>query len=32
MGAWGAALYDDDSVSDLKNTLALLSKVPANGE
>jgi len=32
MGAWGAALYDDDSASDLKNTLALLCKVPANGE
>ena len=31
MGAWGAALYDDDSASDLKNTLALLCKVPADG-
>ncbi|MFZ6657405.1 hypothetical protein [Undibacterium sp. TJN19] len=32
MGTWGAALYDDDSASDLKNTLALLCKVPVDGE
>ena len=32
MGTWGAALYEDDSASDLKNTLALLCKVPVDGE
>ncbi len=32
MGTWGAALYDDDQASDLKNTIALISKVPAEGE
>ncbi|MFZ6745889.1 hypothetical protein ACO0LC_21905 [Undibacterium sp. JH2W] len=32
MGTWGAALYDDDVASDLKNTLALLCKVPADGD
>ncbi|HEY8025918.1 MAG TPA: hypothetical protein VIF60_15235 [Burkholderiaceae bacterium] len=32
MGTWGAALYDDDSAADLKNTLALLCKVPVDGD
>lgn len=32
MGTWNAGLYDSDSAADLKNTLALLCKVPANGE
>src|SRR5690349_20399353 len=32
MGTWGAKLYDDDFASDLKNTLALLCKVPAKGD
>lgn len=32
MGTWGAGLYEDDQASDLKNTIALLSKVPAQGE
>lgn len=32
MGTWGAALYDDDAASDLKNTIALVSKVPADGD
>ncbi len=31
MGTWGASLYDDDSASDLKSTLALLCKVPVDG-
>jgi hypothetical protein len=31
MGTWGAGLYEDDQASDLKNTIALLSKVPAEG-
>ncbi len=31
MGAWGAGLYDDDSAADLKNTVALLCKVPGDG-
>src|SRR5690606_20857074 len=32
MGTWGAALYDDDDASDLRNTIALLCKVPASGD
>lgn len=32
MGTWGAALYEDDEASDLKNTLAALVKVPGDGE
>jgi hypothetical protein len=32
MGTLGAALYDDDSAADLKNTLALLCKVPGDGD
>ena len=32
MGTWGAALYDDDSASDLRDTLALLCKVPVPGD
>lgn len=31
MGTWGAGLYDDDYAADLKNTIALLCKVPAEG-
>lgn len=31
MGTWGAGLYDDDEASDLRNTIALLCKVPASG-
>lgn len=31
MGTWGASLYDDDIASDLKNTVALICKVPADG-
>lgn len=32
MGAWGAGLYQDDSASDLKSTISLVSKVPAEGD
>lgn len=32
MGTWGTALYDDDSASDLKNTVSLVAKVPADGD
>jgi hypothetical protein len=31
MGTWGAALYDDDSASDLRDTIALMCKVPVPG-
>jgi hypothetical protein len=31
MGTWGSSLYDDDVASDLKNTIALVTKVPADG-
>ena len=31
MGTWGAALYDDDAAGDLKNAIALLAKVPVDG-
>lgn len=32
MGTWGAALYDDDTASDLRDTVALVTRVPGNGE
>lgn len=32
MGTWSASLYDDDQASDLKNTLAVLCKVPVDGD
>lgn len=32
MGSWGTGLYQDDFASDLKNTIALVSKVPADGD
>lgn len=32
MSAWGAGLYDDDQARDLKNTIALICKVPAEGD
>lgn len=32
MGTWGAALYDNDQASDLKNTVGLIAKVPQDGE
>jgi hypothetical protein len=32
MGTWSASLYDDDAASDLKNTIALVCKVPGDGE
>lgn len=32
MGTWGAALYDDDEAADLKNAIALISKVPGDGD
>lgn len=32
MGNWGAGLYEDDHAADLKNTLALLCKLPGTGE
>ena len=32
MGTWGAGLYQDDDASDLKNTIALLSKIPIDGD
>ena len=32
MGAWGAGLYQDDVALDLKNTIALLAKMPVSGD
>lgn len=32
MGAWGEGLYDDDFAADLKNSIALIAKVPKSGE
>lgn len=32
MGSWGTGLYQDDEADDLKDTIKLLSKMPANGE
>jgi hypothetical protein len=32
MGTWGAALYDDDSASDLRDTIASVCKVPVSGD
>ena len=32
MGSWGAGLYSDDSAADLKNTIALLDKVPITSD
>ena len=31
MGAWGAGLYDDDFAADLRDTIALVTKVPGDG-
>jgi hypothetical protein len=32
MGTWGASLYDDDDAADLKTTIALVCKVPGDGD
>src|SRR3954451_24721360 len=32
MGNWGAGLYEDDNASDLRETLALICKVPLPGD
>lgn len=32
MGSWGPGLYQDDEASDLKNTIALLRKLPVSGD
>lgn len=32
MGSWNAGLYDSDAAADLKSTLALVCKVPGDGE
>ncbi|HEU4777814.1 MAG TPA: hypothetical protein VFS95_13400 [Telluria sp.] len=32
MGIWNAGLYDDDNAADLKTTLALVCKVPGDGD
>ena len=32
MGCWGPGLYQDDEAADLKNTIALLAKLPADGD
>jgi hypothetical protein len=32
MGAWGPGLYQDDEALDLKNTIALLAKMPGSGD
>jgi hypothetical protein len=32
MGTWGVGLYSDDSAADLKNTLALLTQLPVDGD
>jgi hypothetical protein len=32
MGSWGAGLYDDDEASDLRQSIALITKIPANGD
>lgn len=32
MGAWGASLYDDDNACDLRDTIALVCKVPVPGD
>lgn len=32
MGSWGAALYADDAAGDLKNAIALVTKVPADSD
>ena len=32
MGTWGTGLYQDDGAKDLKNTIALLAKVPVSGD
>lgn len=31
MGTWGAGLYEDDTASDLRNSMALVTKIPADG-
>lgn len=31
MGTWGASLYEDDTASDLKKSIALVSKIPVDG-
>jgi hypothetical protein len=32
MGTWGASLYDDDEAGDLKNAIAVVCKVPGEGD
>jgi hypothetical protein len=32
MGAWGPGLYQDDKAMDLKDSISLLSKMPADGD
>ena len=32
MGTWGAGLYDDDTASDLRDAVKLVSKVPVSGD
>jgi len=32
MGTWGEGLYDDDEACDVRDTIALLSKMPGDGE
>jgi len=32
MGTWGAQLYDDDNACDLRETIALVCKVPMPGD
>lgn len=32
MGSWGTGLYQDDFAADLKSTISLVSKVPADGD
>jgi hypothetical protein len=32
MGAWGPGLYQDDEARDLRNAIALLARIPADGD
>ena len=32
MGAWGPGLYQDDEAADLRETISMLSKMPADGD
>ena len=32
MGCWGPGLYQDDDAEDLKNSIALLAKLPVDGD